>query len=59
LLATYKLEEISIKKGLTSFGLKTKLHINAQHQLLILANPIFIENQTNWSKFHNAMVIPH
>jgi hypothetical protein len=30
LLATAKLQGISIKKGLTTFGLKTKLYIKAQ-----------------------------
>ncbi|MFT5558671.1 MAG: hypothetical protein ACI9RZ_001134, partial [Sphingobacteriales bacterium] len=32
LLATAKLEGISIKKGLTAFGLKTKLYIKAQKE---------------------------
>jgi hypothetical protein len=32
LLATAKLEVISIKKGLTTFGLKTKLYIKAQKE---------------------------
>ena len=34
LLATAKLECLSIKKGLTTFGLKTKLYIKAQKQAL-------------------------
>ncbi|MFT6139099.1 MAG: hypothetical protein ACJAXN_000284 [Psychromonas sp.] len=32
LLAAAKLEGISIKKGLTTFGLKTKLYIKAQKE---------------------------
>ena len=32
LLATAKLEGLSIKKGLTTFGLKTKLYIKAQKE---------------------------
>ena len=34
LLATAKLEGLSIKKGLTTFGLKTKLYIKAQKEAL-------------------------
>jgi hypothetical protein len=34
LLATVKLEGLSIKKGLTTFGLKTKLYIKAQKEAL-------------------------
>jgi hypothetical protein len=34
LLATAKLEGLSIKKGLTTFGLKTKLYIKAQQEAL-------------------------
>jgi hypothetical protein len=34
LLATAKLEGLSIKKGLTTFGLKTKLYIKAQKTAL-------------------------
>jgi len=34
LLATAKLEGLSIKKGLTTFGLKTKLYIIAQKAAL-------------------------
>ena len=32
LVATAKLEGLSVKKGLTTFGLKTKLYINAQRE---------------------------
>ena len=34
LLATAKLEGLSVKKGLTTFGLKTKLYIKAQKEAL-------------------------
>jgi hypothetical protein len=34
LLATEKLEGLSVKKGLTTFGLKTKLYIKAQKEAL-------------------------
>ena len=30
LFATLKLKDLSLKKGLTTFGLKTKLYIKAQ-----------------------------
>jgi hypothetical protein len=33
LLASEKLERLSVKKGLTTFGLKTKLYIKAQKEV--------------------------